>query len=166
MVEALRTGDRRSFMKSVAEDPKLSMRRGPKGSTSFMYAVLYTDAAMLEQLLKKAQILTRAMMRKPPHSCGPHPIIRRRALLVHGADGNARSDDLRTPLMIASGHPGGAPIVKLLLDHAADLNPKAPSERQALLVEASDAGVRSSRQVRIGECTVRKKERVPTKSTP
>ena len=42
MVEALRTGDLRGFMKSVAEDPKLLNARGPEGSTPFMYAVLYT----------------------------------------------------------------------------------------------------------------------------
>jgi ankyrin repeat protein len=46
-----------------------------------------------------------------------------RVLLAHGADVNARSDDVRTPLMIAAGRPGGAPIVKLLLDHGANPNP-------------------------------------------
>ena len=39
-----------------------------------------------------------------------------RVLLAHGADVNALSDDLRTPLMIAACRPGAAPIVKLLLD--------------------------------------------------
>jgi hypothetical protein len=39
MVEALRTGDRQSFMKSVADDPKFLNARGPEGSTPFMYAV-------------------------------------------------------------------------------------------------------------------------------
>ena len=53
MVESLRRGDRSSFMKFVAEDPKLLNARGPEGSTPFMYAVLYSDVATLEQLLKK-----------------------------------------------------------------------------------------------------------------
>src|SRR5687767_5025548 len=44
MVEALRIGDRKSFMRFVAEDPKLLNARGPEGSTPFMYAVLYCDA--------------------------------------------------------------------------------------------------------------------------
>src|SRR6266849_3766595 len=48
MVDALRIGDRQSFMRFVAEDPKLLNGRGPEGSTPFMYAVLYSDAAMLE----------------------------------------------------------------------------------------------------------------------
>src|SRR5437868_6500374 len=53
MVDALRAGDRRSFLKFVGEDPKLLNARGPEGSTPFMYAVLYSDVATLEQLLKK-----------------------------------------------------------------------------------------------------------------
>jgi len=53
MVESLRTGDRQSFMKFVAEDPRLLNARGPEGSTPFMYAALYSDAATLEQLLEK-----------------------------------------------------------------------------------------------------------------
>src|SRR5262245_22008328 len=52
-VEALRTCDRQSFARFVAEDPRLLNARGPEGSTPFMYAVLYSDAPALEQLLKK-----------------------------------------------------------------------------------------------------------------
>src|SRR5262245_37535449 len=53
MIDALRGGDRQSFMKLVAEDPKLLNARGPHGSTPLMYAVLYSDAATLRQLLQK-----------------------------------------------------------------------------------------------------------------
>src|SRR5262245_43794356 len=53
IVEKLRTGDRQSFLKLVAEDPKLLNARGPEGSTPFMYAVLYSDVPTLEQLLKQ-----------------------------------------------------------------------------------------------------------------
>ena len=53
MVDALRTADRASFMKFVGDDPSLLNARGPEGSTPFMYAALYSDAATLEQLLKK-----------------------------------------------------------------------------------------------------------------
>ena len=52
MVDALRNGDRQTFMKFVAEDATLLNARGPEGSTPFMYAVLYSDASFLEQLLK------------------------------------------------------------------------------------------------------------------
>src|SRR2546422_4158401 len=53
MVDALRNGDRQSFVRFVGEDPKRLNARGPEGSTPFMYAVLYSDPAFLEQLLKK-----------------------------------------------------------------------------------------------------------------
>jgi len=53
MIQALAAGDRQSFMKVVAEDPKLLNARGPEGSTPFMYAVLYSDAATLRELLQK-----------------------------------------------------------------------------------------------------------------
>jgi hypothetical protein len=46
-----------------------------------------------------------------------------RVLMAHGADVNAKSDDARTPLMIAAGGPAGAPIVRLLLAHGANPNP-------------------------------------------
>src|SRR5579863_4767643 len=59
MVEALRTGGLREFMKSVAEDPKLLNARGPEGSTPFMYAVLYAGAPTLEQLLKQGADLNK-----------------------------------------------------------------------------------------------------------
>jgi hypothetical protein len=72
MVDALRIGDRRSFMKFVEEDPKLLNARGPEGSTPFMYAALYADATTLGELLKK------------------------------GADPNARNDANATALMWVS----------------------------------------------------------------
>jgi hypothetical protein len=66
MVEALRAGDRHSFMKFVAEDPRLVNARGPEGSTPFMYAVLYSGAETLEQLLKKGADPTCATMPRLP----------------------------------------------------------------------------------------------------
>ena len=49
-----------------------------------------------------------------------------RVLLDRGANPNAKSDDGRTPLLIASGLFGGAPVVTLLLDRGADVTAKAP----------------------------------------
>ena len=61
-----------------------------------------------------------------------------RVLLAHGADVNAISEDLRTPLMIAAGLPTGRPIVKLLLEHGAKLNPtKHPYSESSPLVQAA-----------------------------
>ena len=62
-------------------------------------------------------------------------------LVEHGVDVNAKSDDLRTPLLIAARRPGGAPVVKLLLDHKADPNPNArPGTESSPLLEALTAG--------------------------
>ena len=48
-----------------------------------------------------------------------------RLLLDHKADVNAKSDDGRTPLLIASGIPGAAPVVALLIERGATVNVKA-----------------------------------------
>jgi N-acyl-D-amino-acid deacylase len=142
MVEALRTGDLASFMKSAAEDPKLLNARGPDGSTPFMYAVLYTGTATLERLLKQGADPNK-------HNDGNATALmwaasdleKTRVLLDHGADVNARSDDLRTPLMIAARRPGGVAVVKMLLDRGANLNPNAhPITESSPLTEAASAG--------------------------
>jgi ankyrin repeat protein len=142
MVEALRTGDRQSFMKAVADDPKLLNARGPEGSTPFMYSVLYSDAAILDRLLKQGADPNRhndanatALMWAATN------LEKTRVLLNHGAQVNVRSDDLRTPLMIAASRPGNASVVKLLLDHGANLNPNTkPATESSPLGEAATAG--------------------------
>jgi ankyrin repeat protein len=64
-----------------------------------------------------------------------------RLLLGHGADANARSSDMRTPLMIAARRPGNSAVVKLLLEHGADANPNAhPAAESSPLIEAATAG--------------------------
>ena len=142
MVEALRAADRQSFGKMVAEDPKLLNARGPEGSTPFMYAVLYTDAATLERLIGQGADPNK------PNDAGATALMwaaldleKTRVLVAHGADVNAKSDEARTPLMVAAGRPGGAPIVKLLLDHGANPNPTSnPGAQSSPLLEASLAG--------------------------
>ena len=148
MVDMLRTADRQGFNKMVAEDPKLLNARGPEGSTPFMYAVLYTDAATLERLIKQGADPNKR------NDAGATALIwaaldleKTRVLIAHGADVNAKSDDARTPLMVAAGRAGGAPIVKLLLDHGAKPNPTSnPSAESSPLLEASLAGDAGSMQ--------------------
>src|SRR5258706_14342875 len=52
MVESLRSDDLASFMKAATNDPSMLNARGLEGSTPFMYAVLYSNVATLDKLLK------------------------------------------------------------------------------------------------------------------
>jgi ankyrin repeat protein len=139
MVDSLHAGDLKGFMKYVAEDPALLNARGPEGATPFMYAVLYFDAATLEQLLMKgADPNLHDDARATALMWAATSLEKTRVLLAHGADVNARSDDARTALMIAAGHPGGTAIVKLLLDHSADPNPtRNPATETTPLIQAA-----------------------------
>jgi Ankyrin repeats (3 copies)/Planctomycete cytochrome C len=152
MVEALRAGDLQGFMKSVAEDGKLLNARGPEGSTPFMYAVLYTGAATLERLLKQgADPNKRNDANATALMWAATDLEKTRVLLGHGADVNARSSDLRTPLMIAARRPGNAATVKLLLEHGANPNPNAhPVAESSPLIEAATAGDSGSMELLIG----------------
>src|SRR5579859_4731052 len=151
MVDALHAGDLKTFMKFVAKDPTLLNARGPEGSTPFMYAVLYSDAATVEQLLKKgADPNLRNDAKATALMWAATNLEKTRILLAHGAEVNARSDDARTALMIAAGHPGGAPIVKILLNHNADPNPtQNPMTENSPLIQAALAGGPESMQLLI-----------------
>ena len=106
MVEALRTNQLPSFIKSAVTEPSLLNARGPDGSTPFMYAVLYANTATLGRLIKMGAAPNKhndanatALMWDAKN------FEKTRILVEHGAKVNAKSDDLRTPLMIASRHP-------------------------------------------------------------
>ena len=56
--------------------------------------------------------------------------------MAHGAEVNARSSDLRTPLMVAARCPGNSATVKFLLDRGANPNPNAhPVAESSPLIE-------------------------------
>ncbi len=142
MVDCLRRDDRQAFLQYVAADPALLNARGPDGATPFMYAVLYTPAAFLSELLAKGADPNRAGDTHATALMWAVTDMEKTRLLVdHRADVNARSDELRTPLMIAAGRPGGAPVVKLLLDHGAKPDPnRHPASESSALIEAATAG--------------------------
>ncbi len=142
MVDALHEGDLLSFRRFVAGNPKLLNARGPEGSTPFMYAVLYSDTATLARLLKQGADPNRANdANATALMWAAGGLEKARLLLDHGANPNARSNDLRTPLMIAARRHGGVQGVKLLLDHGANPNPNLnPVVESSPLLEAATAG--------------------------
>lgn len=117
---ALRSGDRRTFLRKLQGDPRLSTLRGPGGATPLMTAVLYGDAALVRTLLARGA--------KPnvANDAGVTPLMwavtdleKTRALVDAGAAVDARSDDGRSPILIAAGIRGNRDVVALLLDRGA-----------------------------------------------
>ncbi len=153
MVDALHEGDLQKFMKFVAEDPNLLNARGPEGSTPFTYAVLYTNAATLERLLKLgADPNKRNDANATALMWAATDMGKTKVLLSHGADVNARSSDMRTPLMIAARKPGNSAVVKMLLDKGANPNPNPhPSAESSPLLDAASAGDAASVEMLIGK---------------
>jgi ankyrin repeat protein len=149
LVESLGTGDVKGFLKSVADEPSLLNGRGPEGSTPFMYAVLYTGAPTLEKLLKQgADPNKRSDANATALMWAATDMAKTRILLEHGADVNASSSDLRTPLMIAARRPGNSAVVKLLLDRGANPNPNAhPATESSPLIEAASAADAASMEL-------------------
>ena len=142
MVEQLRTGGWASFLKTAQAEPALLNARGPEGSTPFMYAVLYADTGKLAEMLKLgADPNKRNDANATALMWAARDLKKTRLLVQHGADVNAKSDNHRTPLMIAARKPGGAPIVKFLLDNKADPNPNSkPGGESSPLMEALTVG--------------------------
>lgn len=128
IMEALRNRDSRTFTEMLGKFPNAVNLKGPGGSTPLMYAALYGDADAVRRLLKGGA---------DPNlhnDAGATAIMwavsdleKTQLLLKAGANVNARSDDKRSALLIAAGRYGSGPVVKLLLDHGADVSVKAPS---------------------------------------
>jgi len=114
-----------------------------------MYAVIYSPAPSLAELIQKGADPNRQ------NDAGATPLMwavtdleKTRILLDHRADVNARSADLRTPLLIAAGRPGGSKVVKLLLDRGAKVEPNQnPAGESSPLLEAATAGDVESMQL-------------------
>ena len=142
MVEMLHAGKLDSFLKTAADNPTLLNARGPEGSTPFMYAVLYTGASTLDRLLKLgADVNKRNDANVTALMWAASDPAKAKLLVEHSAEVNARSSDMRTPLMIAARRPGNSAIVKLLLERGANPNPNThPGTESSPLIEAANAG--------------------------
>jgi ankyrin repeat protein len=125
--DALRAGDRATFLSTLAGHPRLSTLRGPGGATPLMAAVLYGDAPLVKTLLD------RGANPNVSNDAGATPLMwaltdldKTRLLVEHGADVSARSDDGRLPLIVAAGIRGNRAVVALLLDRHANPSAQGP----------------------------------------
>jgi len=127
LMNALRAGDLAGFKALAAADPKAGALQCAGGSTPLMFAALYGDLAAVKMLLDAG------VDPNLRNEAGATAVMwaltdfdKTRLLVERGADVNAKSEDRRTPLLIAAGLPGAAPVVKLLLEKGADVNAQAP----------------------------------------
>jgi ankyrin repeat protein len=124
---ALRTGDRAAFLATLRGNPRLSTLRGPAGATPLMMAALYGDAPLVKELLDQGaspDVWNDAGATALMWSAGDLETVK--LLVERGADVNARSNDARTPLLVAAGIRGNRDVVALLLDKGAKPSVKAP----------------------------------------
>src|SRR5262245_40510460 len=140
LMSAIRDSDRAAIDAVLRTTPRAASLRGPGGSTPLMAAALYGDTALVRRLLAAGADPNAV------NSAGatalmwaiPEPESMQR-LLDAGADVNARSDDRRSPVLIASGIVGAAPALRLLLEYGGDPWPWRASDLSPLR-EAARAG--------------------------
>jgi ankyrin repeat protein len=140
LIAAIRSGDRRTTDDLLREAPPAAAGRGQGGTTAVMAAALYGDGALVRHLLDRGADPDAANVAGATALMWAVPDVEKmRLLLDAGADANARSDDHRSPILIASGIIGAADAVRLLLEYGADPFPWRASELSPLR-EAARAG--------------------------
>src|SRR5205807_2422715 len=118
LADAIRRGDRVAIEQALNTTARAAAGRTAGGSTPLMYAALYGDAALVTRLLgagadpNTSNVAgATALMWALPHTDRMQPLI------AAGANVNARSQEGRTALLIASGIVGAESAVRLLIDN-------------------------------------------------
>ena len=111
--------------------------RGRGGSTPLMYAALYSDAATVKALLQAgANPNLRNEAGATPLMWAIDSAEKTKLLLDAGAEVDARSNDGRTALTIATARVGASDGVKVLLERGAKFNAPQPSMNDSFLGDA------------------------------
>jgi ankyrin repeat protein len=140
IIEALRKGDRRLFLKMLSDNPGVLKAKGARGSTPLMAAVLYGDVESVRlQLERGADPNVSNDVKATALMYAVDSTEKTRLLLDHGADPNVQSEDGQTPLLIASSRPGAGSVAKLLLDHGANPSTENPFGGSPLTLAAGAA---------------------------
>ena len=120
LAQAIRRGDRDAVARALTASSRAITGRTTGGSTPLLCAALYGDAALVSRLLKAGADVTPANAAGATALMWAIPRTDIMQLLIDaGADVNARSQDGRTPLLIAAGIVGAAPAVRLLRESGA-----------------------------------------------
>ena len=113
--------------------PQAARARASGGSTPLMFAALYGDADVMTRLIALGADPCAANVAGATALMWAVPDTRKmRVLLDADVNLDARSDDRRTALVIASGIVGAEPAVRLLLEYGADPSPPARTDPQPL----------------------------------
>lgn len=144
LIALIRDGDRAGADRVLQITPEKARLRGAGGSTPLMFAALYGDAGLVKQLLAAGADPNLANAAGATALMWAVPNVdTMRVLLDAGADVNARTEENRTPLVIAAGTVGARAAVNLLLEYgAAAWAPLAGSNpgplREAARVDSPD----------------------------
>jgi ankyrin repeat protein len=115
-----------------------------EGVPALMAAALFSDADMLDVLLKRGADPDKADMSGGTALMWAVPDVDKvRRLLAHGANVNTRSQTERTALLVAASYPGTVTLLRLLLERGADLRAqdRAGATALSLAVRSADVAV-------------------------
>ena len=137
--DAIREGDRQSFMKILRDKPSVLAARGNVGWTALMYAAAFGRPSDVRALLAKgADPNVRNDDGATALMYAVDDVDKTRMLLDHGAKSNVRSGEGRTALMIAASGRSSYQVAKLLLERGADATVSVG--RRSIIQEAALAG--------------------------